>query len=95
MSQLRVLCLRECKSVSASAFAEQNAFASLQSLDMYRCFAFSLEGAGCTIVLTPSQWTHPSVSFNTIAWLNVFVQWLTNNVVQVAWLWRSFHHWSV
>ena len=51
MSQLRVLSLRECRSVSASAFAEQNAFPSLQSLDMYRCFAFSLEGACCRLPL--------------------------------------------
>jgi len=50
MTQLRVLRLRECKSVSASAFAEQHAFASLQILDMYRCFAFCLEGAPCCLL---------------------------------------------
>lgn len=47
--QLRVLSLRECKSVSGAAFAEQQAFASLESLNMNRCFAFCLEGASCHV----------------------------------------------
>ena len=44
MSGLRALGLRECKSVVGLAFAERQTFSALHSLDMERCFAFSMEG---------------------------------------------------
>jgi hypothetical protein len=50
MSQLRVLSLRECKSVSATAFADPQGFAALAKLNMDHCFAFSLEGASHCVV---------------------------------------------
>ena len=44
MSGLQYLSLRECKNVNGLAFRESKAFASLSSLNMNGCSAFSIEG---------------------------------------------------
>ncbi len=100
MSQLRVLRLRECKSVSASAFAELNAFAALQSLDMYRCFAVSLEGVCCALLLhyhcaapemlSPGSTYHHIFNAKGLCWCVLLVM-QHESKMQVAWLWQSFH----